>query len=161
MKRGSSFVFRGFWEDYDEETGGIVVLRRILDRDQRGKRFFGYQRFRSNWFFWIGKELGVYEGDFPRLKIMELWRLDRVVAHWYQGSDKEGVVIQRDLYDCLRYTFSDLEKWNNLEKYLNFDRIWYFRLIIVISMEPVSMWRYGIWVDLNKDFIFGKFIKSV
>ncbi|KAG5378046.1 hypothetical protein IGI04_025888 [Brassica rapa subsp. trilocularis] len=143
MKRGSSFVFRGFWEDYDEKTGGIVVLRRILDRDQRGKRFFGYQRFRSNWFFWIGKELGVYEGDFPRLQIMELWRLDRVVAHWYQGSDKEGVVIQRDLYDCLRYAFSDLEKWNNLEKYLNFDRIWYFRLIIVISMEPVSMWRYG------------------
>ncbi|CAN7066569.1 unnamed protein product, partial [Brassica rapa subsp. trilocularis] len=93
MKIGSSFVISVSWEDYDDEIGGIVTLRRRSDRDYEGKRFFGHQSFGSNWFFWIGKALGVFEEGFPRLMVMELGRLDRLVNQRYQGSYKEGVVL--------------------------------------------------------------------
>lgn len=164
MKIGSSFVISVSWEDYDDEIGGIVTLRRRSDRDYEGKRFFGHQSFGSNWFFWIGKALGVFEEGFPRLMVMELGRLDRLVNQRYQGSYKEGVVlaiIQTLLNYCSRYAFSDLEKRINVGQYLDFYWICSFGLIIVVSMEPPLMERYGIWVDLYEDFTFGKFLKSV
>ncbi|KAG5375064.1 hypothetical protein IGI04_039660 [Brassica rapa subsp. trilocularis] len=163
MKIGSSFVISVSWEDYDDEIGGIVTLRRRSDRDYEGKRFFGHQSFGSNWFFWIGKALGVFEEGFPRLMVMELGRLDRLVNQRYQGSYKEGVVlaiIQTLLNYCSRYAFSDLEKRINVGQYLDFYWICSFGLIIVVSMEPPLMERYGsvvgkVWWQEGSDSKFG------